>query len=58
MGQVEPLGLQVRGRRKVKEKATHLTPAGWRAVEEVVGIGGHCAEVETADFQEFLLFGG
>lgn len=55
---MEPLGLQVRGRRKVKEKATHLTPAGWRAVEEVVGIGGHCAEVETADFQEFLLFGG
>jgi len=35
----------------------HLTPAGWRAIEEVVGVGGHGAEVETADLQELLLFG-
>ena len=37
--------------------ATHLTPAGWRAIEKVVGIGGHRAEMETADLQELLLFG-
>lgn len=55
MGPLEPLGLQVRG---MREEATHLSPAGWRTIEEVVGIGGHCAEVETTDFQELLLFWG
>lgn len=58
MGQAGPLGLQVGGRSEVREKATHLTPARRRAIEEVVGIGGHCAEVETTDLQELLLVGG
>lgn len=44
--------------RGLRKKATHLSPAGWRAVEVVVGIGGHCAEVETTDLQELLLFWG
>lgn len=39
-----------------KEEAPHLSPTGWRAIEEVVGIGGHGAEVQTADLQELLLF--
>ena len=43
--------------REVREMVAHLTPAGWRAIEEVVGVGGHGAEVETADLQELLLFG-
>lgn len=55
MGQLGPLGLQVSGMREVRKKATHLSPAGWRAIEEVVGIGGHRAEVETTDLQELLL---
>lgn len=42
------------GMRKVR--TSHLSPTGWRAIEEVVGIGGNGAEVQTADLQELLLF--
>lgn len=38
-----------------EERDSHLSPTGWRAIEEVVGIGGHCAEVEATDLQELLL---
>lgn len=43
------------GLRKERKKASHLSPTRWRAIEEVVRIGGHCAEVETTDLQELLL---
>lgn len=43
------------GMRRARRKAAHLSPTGWGAIEEVMGIGGHCAEVETTDLQELLL---
>jgi hypothetical protein len=49
------VGLCTGGRREGRKKSTHLSPTGWRAIEEVVGIGGHCAEVEMTDLQELLL---
>lgn len=54
MGEGIPLGLCV-GARGRKRRDSHLSSTGWRAIEEVVGIGGHCAEVEATDLQELLL---
>lgn len=38
-----------------KKQVPHLPPTAGRAVVEVVGVGGHCAEVEATDLQELLL---
>lgn len=41
-----------------RKRTPHLPPATRGAEEEVVGVGGHRAEVQAADLQELLLCGG